>query len=104
METTTSPDTDVVCQRAIATLMEVFGLGDEDEVFIKMFSSAIRGDTPASAEYSTEDDASPLPEHAPAAVDEGIEGDLADGDIFRFTASFEDEEHTTNIRENRAIS
>jgi hypothetical protein len=51
VEATTSPDTDVVCQRALATLRELFKLRDEDEVFVKMFSSAIRGDTPASPEY-----------------------------------------------------
>ena len=26
-------------------------MGDDDEVFVKMFSSSIRGDTPASPEY-----------------------------------------------------
>ena len=51
VEATTSPDTDLVCQLALATMRELFGLVDDDEVSIKMFSSAIRGGTPASAEY-----------------------------------------------------
>ena len=55
----------VVCQRAMATLRELFGLNDDDSVFVKFFSSAIRGDTPASPEYSTEEDASPLPAPRP---------------------------------------
>jgi hypothetical protein len=62
VEATTSPDTDVVCQRALATLRELFELSCDDLVFVKLFPSAIRGDTPASPEYSTEKDASPLPD------------------------------------------
>ena len=34
----------------------VFGLGDLDEVFVKMFSSPIRGDTPASCLGTSETD------------------------------------------------
>jgi hypothetical protein len=99
VEATTSPDTDLLCQRALATLKEVFGLGDHDLVFVKMFSSAIRGDTPASPEYSPEEDALPLPEHA--AVDNGIEGDLDDGDIFPSTPSLDEDECPTTSGENR---
>lgn len=69
VEATTSPDTDVARQRAVATLRELFELGSDDEVFIKLFSSTIRGDTPASPEYSTEEDASPLPERASSEGD-----------------------------------
>jgi hypothetical protein len=45
---------------ATATLRDLFGLSDHDHLFVKLFVSAIRGDTPASAEYTTEDDAAPL--------------------------------------------
>ena len=37
-------------------MRELFGLKDEDKVFIKLFSSAIRGDTPASAIAQCEPD------------------------------------------------
>ncbi len=47
-EYTTSPPVDVVANRAGATLRRVFGLGDGDELFVKLFSSPLRGDTPAS--------------------------------------------------------
>jgi hypothetical protein len=78
VEATTSPDTRVVCQRAVATLRELFGLGDEDEVFVKLFSSTIRGDTPASPEYSTEAEASPLSERSgPEIEDPHADADAA---------------------------
>jgi hypothetical protein len=48
VEYTTSPAVDEVADRAAATLRSVFGLRDGDEVYVKMFSSPIRGDTPAS--------------------------------------------------------
>ena len=38
------------------TLRELFAMGDDDKVLVKMFSSSIRGDTPASPEYSMEND------------------------------------------------
>ena len=88
VQATTSPDIDAVCHRAIATLREPFGLGNEDEVFVKMFSSSIRGSTPASPEYSTEDEAAPLPDHAPAG--DGTEGDRDDNDNCRYLPSPED--------------
>ena len=50
-EDTTSPAIDVECRRALATLRKVFGLNDDDEVFIKLFSSMNRGDTPATPLY-----------------------------------------------------
>ncbi len=45
---TYSPPVDKVAQRAMRTLREVFGLTEGDLVLLKMFSSPIRGDTPAS--------------------------------------------------------
>jgi hypothetical protein len=45
---TTSPLVEDVASRATATLESVFGLGDDDEVFVKLFSSPIRGDSPAA--------------------------------------------------------
>jgi hypothetical protein len=56
IEATTSPETGVVCRRAIATLRELFGLDDEDEVFVKVFSSCIRGNTPAGPIYEVDAD------------------------------------------------
>ena len=47
-EFTTSPDVGAVAQQAARALREVFGLGDGDKVFVKMFSSPLRGHTPAS--------------------------------------------------------
>jgi hypothetical protein len=60
VQATTSPDIGIVCRRALATVRELFRLVDDDEVFVKMFPSSIRGDTPASPQYSTEEGASPL--------------------------------------------
>jgi hypothetical protein len=59
VESTTSPPVAEVATRATVTLREVFGLGDGDEVFVKMFGSPIRGDTPASPEYGAQIEASP---------------------------------------------
>ena len=56
VEATTSPETGVVCRRAIATLRELFGLDDEDEVFVKVFSSCLRGNTPATPIYEADTD------------------------------------------------
>ncbi len=55
VEYTTSPEIDVEFRRALATLSELFGLRDYDQVVVKMFSSSIRGDTPASSQYTTEE-------------------------------------------------
>jgi hypothetical protein len=43
-----SPPVDLVATRALRTLREVFELGDDDTVLVKMFSSPNRGGTPAS--------------------------------------------------------
>jgi hypothetical protein len=48
VEATTSPAVGEVAQQAVEAIREVFGLGDEDLVRTKLFSSAIRGDSPAS--------------------------------------------------------
>jgi len=45
---TTSPPVDEVARLASTTLKEVFGLGASDDVYVKLFSSPIRGDTPAA--------------------------------------------------------
>ena len=45
---TYSPPVDAVAQRAASTLHEVFGLTDGELVLVKMFSSPVRGGTPAS--------------------------------------------------------
>jgi hypothetical protein len=60
VQATTTPDVTSVAPQALRTLRELFAMGDDDKVLIKMFSSSIRGDTPASAEYSMEDEAAPL--------------------------------------------
>jgi hypothetical protein len=54
VEATTSPDTATEGRRALATLRDLFGLGDDNEVLVKMFSSTLRGDTPASPVYETD--------------------------------------------------
>jgi hypothetical protein len=56
VEPTTCPETGVVCRRARATLRELFGLNDEDEVFVKVFSSCLRGNTPAGPIYEVDTD------------------------------------------------
>ena len=56
VEATTCPETGVVGRRALATLRELFGLSDEDEVFVKVFSSCLRGNTPASPIYEVDTD------------------------------------------------
>src|ERR1700722_11057023 len=56
VEATTCPETGVVCRRALSTLRELFGLSDEDEVFVKVFSSCLRGDTPAGPIYEVDID------------------------------------------------
>lgn len=45
---TTSPDVGAVAKQSARALREVFGLGDGDKVLVKLFSSPIRGHTPAS--------------------------------------------------------
>ena len=55
VEPTTSPPVAQVATRAVATLREVFGLGDGDELFVKLFGSPIRGDTPAGPVYDADD-------------------------------------------------
>lgn len=54
VQETTSPETGSECQRAVTTLGELFGLGHEDQVFVKLFPSSLRGNTPASLLYATE--------------------------------------------------
>ena len=55
-ETTTSPDVADVAQQAVGVMRGVFGLGAEDKVFVKMFGSPLRGNTPASPRYEKEAD------------------------------------------------
>ena len=45
----------VVVVRGLATMRELFGLGDGSEVRVKMFSSPNRGITPAGPEYECAD-------------------------------------------------
>ncbi len=56
VEYTTSPPTGLVACRAFATLRVVFGLELEDTLAVRMFSSPVRGDTPASSLRSGESD------------------------------------------------
>lgn len=49
VEYTTSPTVAEVAEQAADTLRQVFGLVDDDEMVVKMLSSPIRGDTPASS-------------------------------------------------------
>ena len=60
VQSTTTPDIASVQDQALRTLRELFAMGDDDKVLVKMFSSSIRGDTPASPEYSIEEDVAPL--------------------------------------------
>jgi hypothetical protein len=83
VQATTTPIIGPIAERARVTLSELFGLGDEDKVFVKMFSSTIRGDTPASPEYLAEEDATPLPEgvahdHIEESVVERIDNGFSD--------------------------
>jgi len=48
VEATTSPPTGLVACRAFATLRFVFGLDLEDSLNVRIFSSPLRGDTPAA--------------------------------------------------------
>ena len=56
VQTTTNPDVGSVAQQAVETLRELFGLEDQGAVVVKMFSSALRGDTPASPLYEMEEE------------------------------------------------
>jgi hypothetical protein len=56
VEATTSPVIGPVVERAAATFSELFNLDGDDNVFVKMFPSAIRGNTPASPEYMEYDE------------------------------------------------
>ena len=49
VQATTAPDIGSVASQALATFRELFGLEDEGPVFVKLFSSALRGDTPAGS-------------------------------------------------------
>ncbi len=51
VEPTTSPDVSGVAQQAAATLGQVFGIGVQDTIRVKLFSSPNRGATPASPRY-----------------------------------------------------
>jgi hypothetical protein len=51
VEPTTSPAVAEVACQAVRSLREVFGLGDEDRVLVKLFSSPLRANTPAGPEY-----------------------------------------------------
>ena len=58
VQATTEPDIESVADQALATLRKLFGIGDEGLVCIKMFSSPLRGDTPAAPIYEVEVDQS----------------------------------------------
>jgi hypothetical protein len=60
IEYTTSPSTGIIVCRTMATLRFVFGLSLNDKLLVKIFSSSIRGDTPASAVSAPFDSAPPL--------------------------------------------
>jgi type III secretion system-like peptide-binding chaperone len=49
VEPTISPQTASTASQVAATLKEVFNLADEDDVVVRLFSSPLRGNTPASA-------------------------------------------------------
>jgi hypothetical protein len=61
VQATTTPDVVSVADQALRTLKELFAMCDDNELFVKMFLSSIRGHTPASPQYSLEDEATPLP-------------------------------------------
>jgi hypothetical protein len=54
VESTTTPDIGAVVERGLETMTEMLGLGDADEVVVKMFSSPNRGHTPAGPEYDVD--------------------------------------------------
>jgi hypothetical protein len=56
VQATTTPDIGSVAHQAVATLREPFVLDDQGTVVVKMFSSPLRGDTPASPLYETEEE------------------------------------------------
>jgi hypothetical protein len=80
----------------------MFGLSGHHQVFVKLFSSAIRGDTPASPVYSTEDDASPLPHHDVVddaqELSDGIIEDADSASLFPANVDRSDEQLPTDIR------
>jgi hypothetical protein len=102
VEYTTSPAIEIECRRAIGTISEMFGLSGHHQVFVKLFSSAIRGDTPASPVYSTEDDASPLPHHDVVddaqELSDGIIEDADSASLFPANVDRSDEQLPTDIR------
>jgi hypothetical protein len=55
VERTTAPITDVIVCRALATLRFAFCLSMEGRLLVQLFSSAIRGDSPASPRYMNAD-------------------------------------------------
>jgi hypothetical protein len=61
VQATTTPDVGSVVLQGLTTLRELFGLDDEGTVFVKMFSSPLRGDTPAGPLYEAEQDQSSYP-------------------------------------------
>jgi hypothetical protein len=60
VQATTTPDIAFVADQTLRTVRELFAMGHDDKVLIKMFSSSFRCDTPASPQYSMEDEAAPL--------------------------------------------
>ncbi len=56
VQATTTPNIGSVTHQAVGTLRELFGLEDEGLISIKMFSSPLRGDTPAGPLYEVEVD------------------------------------------------
>jgi hypothetical protein len=56
VQATTAPDVWSVARQAVLTLRGLFGLEDEGLVVVKMFSSPLRGDTPAGPIYEPEEE------------------------------------------------
>jgi len=95
VESTTSPPVAQVATRASVTLRDVFGLGDGDEVFVKLFGSPIRGDTPASPEYKVDVIADlSRPGHVPGAesrIYAWVDPDLTNVELDGFASRFVDQ-------------
>ena len=51
VESTTSPDVARIAQQCVDMLRQVFGVGEEDGLAVKQFSSPNRGSTPATPMY-----------------------------------------------------
>ena len=82
VQATTTPDIRSVTRQGLATLRKVFGLEDEDTVFVKMFSSTIRGDTPATPVWPDASDAGLIdPFNGPEEQDPDLHPDPSADDL-----------------------